>query len=161
MGRPPEENTARSETVAFRIGSELSLMEKRLAETGESRSRYLRRLISEDANRKAPAPRRKPRDLNEPVEVLPPHLPFPIRAITIERGGTKWPRMEQYEIGSRWADRDSRNVGRVVEVKAMVDGASSKRVIEVEAHPTNPSAVGHRTVVSTATLDKRYRKVSR
>lgn len=156
MGRPPEENTARSETVAFRIGSELSLMEKRLAETGESRSRYLRRLIAEDAT-KARAPRRKPPTGGFQAKTSEVYHMEP--AMTLEEMIDMTE--DTYAVGTRWADKDSRNAGRVVEVVSLADGDYMKRVVEVEVHPSNPSAVGHRTTVAITTLASRYRRISR
>ena len=64
------------------------------------------------------------------------------------------------EKGDRFTDRDWRNEGRVIQVRR-VHPEVEKVEAQVETHPNNPEAVGRFTVVSYATLAKRYRKVSR
>lgn len=64
------------------------------------------------------------------------------------------------EKGDRFADRDPRNRGRVVEVIQETTESGEVRV-KTEVHPTNPSAVGRRIWMSRETLLERYDRISR
>ena len=66
------------------------------------------------------------------------------------------------EVGDRFEDKDWRNAGRVVQVRARdVTGYFEDYRVQVEAHPKNPEQVGRTSVVSGRTLRTRYRRVSR
>lgn len=62
------------------------------------------------------------------------------------------------EVGDRFADRDRRNEGRVVEVRQVT---ADEVKVQVEVHPNNPSAVGIHRWLSRTTLLERYNRISR
>lgn len=62
-------------------------------------------------------------------------------------------------VGHRFEDLDSRNSGRVIEVKSDLGGGYF--LAETEAHPKNPDAVGNRSRISGYSLSRRFRKISR
>lgn len=64
------------------------------------------------------------------------------------------------EKGDRFADRDPRNEGRVVEVIEETTESGEVRV-KTEVHPNNPTAVGRRIWISRETLLKRFNRISR
>lgn len=66
------------------------------------------------------------------------------------------------EVGDRFEDRDTRNAGRVVEVREVKGGQLLGRArVQVEVHPLNPSAVGRHATLAVSTLRRRYRRLSR
>jgi hypothetical protein len=68
------------------------------------------------------------------------------------------------EIGDRFADKDWRNEGRIIEVIGI---APEDRhgiphfLTRTEVHPNNPSAVGRTIRVSATTIAQKYKRVSR
>lgn len=64
------------------------------------------------------------------------------------------------EVGDRFADRDRRNEGRVVEVVQEATESGEVRV-KTEVHPNNPSAVGRRIWMKSTTLLERFDRISR
>lgn len=69
------------------------------------------------------------------------------------------PRQAGPSVGDRFEDRDPRHEGRVVEVRK-INYLAESAYVQVEVHPSNPSAVGIHRWISFASLAKRYRKVS-
>jgi hypothetical protein len=63
------------------------------------------------------------------------------------------------KVGERYADKDPRHEGRVVEVR-QVNFLGSRAKVQAEVNPLNPSAVGRHSWISFAGLAKRYTKVS-
>lgn len=64
------------------------------------------------------------------------------------------------EKGDRFADRDPRNRGRVVEViQEEVDWGVVR--VKTEVHPNNPSAVGRHIRMKSTTLLERFDRISR
>ena len=64
------------------------------------------------------------------------------------------------EKGDRFADRDPRNEGRVVEVIQETTESGEVRV-KTEVHPNNPTAVGRRIWMKSTTLLERFDRISR
>jgi hypothetical protein len=62
------------------------------------------------------------------------------------------------EVGDRFTERDRRNLGRVVEVRAVEGGRAQ---VENEVHPNNPQALGRKTWIKFATLRSRFTRISR
>lgn len=62
-------------------------------------------------------------------------------------------------IGSRWADKDRRESGRVIEVESASAGTNCVAIARVVAAPEKPWTVGRSTRLRFETLYRRYREL--
>lgn len=64
------------------------------------------------------------------------------------------------EVGDRFESKDTRDGGRIVEVRSL-DAGWGRVWVQSEVNPTNPAAVGRRVRIGPDTLRKKYRRISR